>query len=139
MNRYHLGFSGTQYGMSQHQKEQFCAYVMKYPPAFFHHGLCVGSDEQADNLIHSLFPECTIIGHPPTNTSKVSKNCHCSILREPKPYLTRNHDIVNESSKFIATPNGSIEILRSGTWATIRYARKMWAAQKLQNFAVITP
>jgi predicted Rossmann fold nucleotide-binding protein DprA/Smf involved in DNA uptake len=45
-------------------------------------------------------------------------------LREPLPYLERNHAIVNESDFLIAAPDGP-ETLRSGTWATVRYARKV--------------
>ena len=139
MNRYHLGFSGTRHGMSQKQKEEFCSFIMKYPPAFFHHGLCVGADKEAHNLIRSVIPECCIVGHPPVDKSLMATDVKCDIHREPKAYLVRNHDIVDESSKFVATPNGALEIMQSGTWATIRYARKMWSKHKIETIAVITP
>ncbi len=44
--------------------------------------------------------------------------------RKPKPYLKRNHDIVDESDILIGFPSSEEERLRSGTWATVRYARK---------------
>ena len=44
----------------------------------------------------------------------------------PKPYLKRNEDIVNKCDVLIACPiDKNKEILRSGTWATIRKARKL--------------
>jgi len=46
------------------------------------------------------------------------------IRRNPKPYLERNHNIVDESELLIACPKSKEEELRSGTWATVRYARK---------------
>jgi hypothetical protein len=41
-----------------------------------------------------------------------------------KDNLTRNRDIVDTASMLIAAPEGNAERLRSGTWATVRYARK---------------
>jgi hypothetical protein len=41
-----------------------------------------------------------------------------------KPPLERNHDIVDQADVMIATPRTMQEEQRSGTWATIRYARK---------------
>jgi hypothetical protein len=44
-------------------------------------------------------------------------------LHDTKPYLTRNRDIVQASSILVAAPK-SDEIVRSGTWSTVRYARQ---------------
>jgi predicted Rossmann fold nucleotide-binding protein DprA/Smf involved in DNA uptake len=43
----------------------------------------------------------------------------------PRPYLVRNRDIVDVCNLLLATPGGTVEQLRSGTWATIRYARRI--------------
>ena len=48
----------------------------------------------------------------------VGRGCH------PKPYLDRNRDIVDACEVLLATPDGP-ERLRSGTWSTVRYARKI--------------
>jgi hypothetical protein len=43
---------------------------------------------------------------------------------QPKKYVERDHDIVDETDMMISFPPTNKEILRSGTWTTIRYARK---------------
>ena len=42
----------------------------------------------------------------------------------PKDYLVRNQDIVNSCDVLFATPKDDEEVLRSGTWATIRRGKK---------------
>ena len=42
-----------------------------------------------------------------------------------KRYLERNRDIVDACDILIACPRTLKEELRSGTWATVRYARKV--------------
>jgi hypothetical protein len=47
------------------------------------------------------------------------------VLMEEKPYLERNLNIVKNSSILIACPiDKNKEELRSGTWSTIRQAKK---------------
>lgn len=88
----------------------------------FHHGDCIGSDAQAHEIAQAF--GCKIVIHPPINPSKRAF-CKGEItILEPRQYLDRNHDIVDACETLIATPKTSEEELRSGTWATIRYARK---------------
>lgn len=47
------------------------------------------------------------------------------IAMTEKPPLIRNRDIVNAGELLIATPKLDVEEQRSGTWAAIRYARKI--------------
>ena len=49
-------------------------------------------------------------------------------MREEKPYLDRNKDIVDETNILMACPNKAEEVQRSGTWSTVRYARKVGKA-----------
>ena len=45
-------------------------------------------------------------------------------VRDPLPYLERNRAIVDACDILIACPKGMQEEQRSGTWATVRYARR---------------
>lgn len=121
-----IGFTGTSEGMSSHQSR--IVGKMLTHATQLHHGDCVGSD----NMAHQLAPvTCAIVIHPPINESK---RAFCHNVRRgatqkifvvsPKEYLERNHDIVDATDVLIATPKGLGEELRSGTWSTIRYARK---------------
>jgi hypothetical protein len=83
----------------------------------------VGADTEAHNLVRENFHGCKIIGHPPTKKKSYVYSI-CDEFREPKDYIARDKDIVDESDILFATPLQDTEILRSGTWTTVRYARK---------------
>ena len=56
-----------------------------------------------------------------------TKRAYCENYEYMYPqqeYLNRNHNIVDASEILIACPAQTEEVIRSGTWATIRYARK---------------
>lgn len=119
-----VGFTGTQIGMSQHQKEQFVVLLMDLQPTEFHHGDCIGADDDAHAIVKEFFPDVKIHIHPPSNTQKQAFNSG-DIHNVPKPYLDRNKDIVSETHVLIGVPKEDEEQLRSGTWSTIRYAKKL--------------
>lgn len=118
-----IGFTGTRIGMSKAQKRVFESLIDEYWPEVFHHGLCQGADEEAHLIVRSMKPSCRIEGHPPTNYKFVS-DVDCDKYFPQVPYLTRNKSIVNCASLLIATPKTNQEELRSGTWSTIRFARR---------------
>lgn len=124
-----LGFTGTSRKLTNYQKEELrnklvFKYTLNENLIKVHHGDCIEADTFFHNLIRELFPSTVIEGHPPENNYKRAYN-KCDILWKPKPYLVRNKDIVNCSIRMIAIPFEEIEILRSGTWSTIRYARNL--------------
>ena len=84
-----------------------------------HHGDCVGADEQFHQIC-ALF-HIPVVLHPP-DIREFRAFCRALRSRETKPYLDRNRDIVDDGHILIAAPKGK-EDQRSGTWATIRYAR----------------
>lgn len=118
-----VGFTGTQIGMSEAQKLQFVQDLLLLNPTEFHHGDCVGADADAHDIVREFFPGCKIVSHPPTIRSKRAFK-KADEYREPKDYLARNKDIVDETDVLFGSPKSDEEELRSGTWSTIRYSRK---------------
>lgn len=117
-----VGFTGTQRGMTEAQWAALWPLLCARAPGEFHEGDCINSDAQA--AYAARVAGFRIIGHPPTNDSKRAF-FPADEWREPLPYLDRNHKIVMASQEMIATPGEFDEQLRSGTWATIRYARRV--------------
>ena len=115
------GFTGTQRGLSLPQAKALKSLMENLQLEEFHHGDCIGADAAAASFAHDL--HLRIVIHPPVIATKRAF-CKGDEERIARPYLERNHDIVNESDLLIATPGETEEQLRSGTWATIRFARK---------------
>lgn len=122
MSNLKLGMSGSREGISATALEILKIFLNTYTFMEVHHGDCVG----ADAIFHqeATLRNIPIIIHPPV-IDKLRAYCQSEKIREPKPYLDRNHDIVNETDILIAFPNTYQEVYNSGTWATIRYARNM--------------
>lgn len=90
----------------------------------FHHGDCIGADSDAHAVVASLQDEVTVHIHPPINPIKRAF-CVGTIEHPAKEYLDRNRDIVDTCRCIFATPKEHEEQWQgSGTWATIRYAKK---------------
>ncbi len=117
-----IGFTGTQNGMTNKQKQSVRRLLATEVDFTLHHGDCIGADAEADEIAKEIGEDNTVI-HPPEISAKRAF-CSSTNIKDPKPYLERNHDIVDDSEYLIATPGTTEEVLRSGTWATIRYARK---------------
>lgn len=119
-----VGFTGTQVGMSKSQKDSLFEILNHFNVTEFHHGDCIGADSEADAIARAL--GSSIVIHPPLDPKK---RAFCAkpgdIVRQPQPYLDRNHNIVEAIDFLVAAPRTDEEELRSGTWATIRYARKV--------------
>ena len=120
-----VGFTGTRKGMTILQKKKLLAFLTKFGNVIkeVHHGDCVGADAEFHEIVRQNFPTIKIVIHPPINP-KFRAFCDGDEERKPKDYLARNRDIVDETDILIACPAQKKEILRSGTWATVRYARK---------------
>lgn len=92
-------------------------------PIEFHHGDCINADVLGarEAKLRNFF----VVAHPPLNEVYRAFSEDNDICKEPKEYIDRNHDIVDSSRMLIAVPGTMHEVLRSGTWATVRYARKL--------------
>ena len=126
-----IGFTGTQDGMTSEQHIAVIDIVRQVSPNGVHHGDCVGADEEFHRIAQSL--RVPIVIHPPDNPVKRAW-CEGGLVKDRKPYLERNHDIVDSVDLLIAAPRTSEEQLRSGTWSTVRYARKIG-----KSIVIITP
>lgn len=132
-----LGFTGTREGVSRPAQEKIQdLFETTFSSVLsIHHGDCLGADAWFDSFIRTLnatharaLPIARFI-HPPNNP-KLRAFCHKKIedaltLFPEKSYLERNRDIVNASDALLAVSSSMFEETRSGTWSTVRYAKKL--------------
>lgn len=120
------GFTGTRNGPTEFQMLAFINLICEQfeDDEEFHHGDCVGADEEMHETMKLWLPDAKIIIHPPEDPTYRAFCKPYHFIHDPKPFLDRNKHIVDSSKKLIACPEGFEEKMRSGTWSTIRYARK---------------
>jgi hypothetical protein len=125
-----IGFTGTQRGITYLQRDELQRRMLGLEAKLLIHGACIGADFEADRLACRLgIPRHA---YPSDIANKrvaeeVLRLCNASeLVYEPTPLrpLVRNHLIVHKCDMLIACPGEEFEVLRSGTWATIRYANK---------------
>ena len=127
------GVTGSRSGATPHQRALLRRLLRDADS--LHHGDCVGADDIADLIAREELVPFVYI-YPPSD-EKLRAFCQLrgaprfvtrTIVAEPKPYLERNRDIVgvllHGGGELIAVPDGP-ERRRSGTWSTVRYARKV--------------
>lgn len=117
-----IGFTGTQRGMSSRQKDVLRSLLNVAEKSELHHGDCIGADATAHDMAVGMGLDTEI--HPPTNNSRRAFK-KAARTNPPFAYLDRNKNIVRSTVMLIATPGEAEEQLRSGTWATVRFARKL--------------
>jgi hypothetical protein len=130
-----VGFTGTQEGQTVKQQGDVLRWMgllgrsmTAGEERIFRHGVCVGADAEAHAVAWAL--KWTIDGFPSTVQSKradVPREQFRHLWQSKEP-LARNCDIVDGKDNdridlLIVTPRERREIVRSGTWATYRYAR----------------
>ena len=118
------GFTGTRAGMTERQKQALELILCDFSMAAFHHGGCHGADCEAHKIAAQHAGRDVHPGDEGQHRGWSLRNDY-AVLHPWKPYLERNHDIVDVCEMLIAAPKSLTEELRSGTWATIRYARKI--------------
>jgi len=111
-----LGFTGTRHGMTPAQRAAVAEIIRN--AKILHHGDCLGADREAHDI--ATAHRAWVVVHPPA-TPQWRAFCPGHEHRTPKQYLKRNRDIVDETDELLAAPEGPAA-LRSGTWATVRYA-----------------
>lgn len=120
-----IGITGTRHGATRAQLKVLMGSLLLYYQAGeteLHHGACVGVDEQAALLGRAM--NFRVIAHPPNTDrylSTVSMNASDVVLPTAQ-YLVRDRAIVHSTGLLIAAPHTTVQIPRSGTWYTYRYA-----------------
>lgn len=135
-----VGFTGTRKGMNSRQVDQLAVMLnaLVDPRSYdqggsqnpFHFGGAHGADLQARKIAKPLGYGIEWHPAPGVDLGKLVQLGYDDLdvlmaerWHEVFPPLVRNHHIVNAVSVLLAAPHTDIEELRSGTWATIRYAR----------------
>lgn len=118
-----IGFTGTRQGMTDAQKVTVAVRIEGH--SHLHHGGAIGADTQ----VHALSDRR--VGHVTVHLASESRRRWFATgfegvtVLDPLPPLVRNRNIVLATDRLIAAPAGFAEEQRSGTWATVRYARKI--------------
>lgn len=115
-----VGVTGTEKGPTERQYRSLRRVLRMLKATFLRTGDCVGVDAVAVKLGRQL--GYRTVGHPPDNP-KLRAFEKYDVLKAPEPYLIRNRKIA-ASDVLIAVPKEYSETRRSGTWSTVRYARK---------------
>lgn len=138
MKKIRIGFTGTRNGLNLEQKDKIKSFLKDSDTDTdthtdtdieVSHGDCVGADTDFHEIITQYNKEhpnkkIKIIIHPPDNRALRKFNQGDEVM-QPLPYLERNSRIVETCDILIGCPlDKNNEELRSGTWSTIRKARK---------------
>jgi len=119
-----LGMSGSRNGITEAANEALTQFLNNHHILEAHHGDCVGADASFHERVEEK--NIKIVIHPP-NVTTMRAYCKPSTdgeIRKEIPYLTRNKNIVDSTDMLIAFPETKEEQWKSGTWSTIRYAKK---------------
>ena len=119
-----VGFTGTQDGCTPLQMESLAKTLrgIRAHICWMDNGDCVGADEEAAAIWDVLGGNICL--HPPKNRAKRAF-IKAEKSKPPLEYLERNRRIVGDCVELVACPREMFEQQRSGTWATIRYARNL--------------
>jgi len=122
---YMVGFTGTRYGMTDPQIKHFAEVCERLgegkEDVVLVHGDCVGADAEAHGIAEGLGWQHLIL---PCNLPRDRAFCEGLVVEPPKPPLDRNVEIVQSCDILLGCPPGE-ETRRSGTWHTIRTARRL--------------
>ncbi|NIT77309.1 MAG: hypothetical protein GWN58_22920 [Anaerolineae bacterium] len=117
-----LGFTGTRNGLSENQRAWLAMELQCNPPDKAAHGDCVGADADFHSLVRLYAPKCEIHIWP-SLFEKLRAHCHGDVMYEPGKAGERDKLIVKFATHFVGCPPTDFEVVRSGSWQTLRMAR----------------
>ena len=132
----HVGFTGTRLGLESKQRfalRTMLGLIHSQGGIWFHHGDCIGADEEAHIIARALGFKIHI--HPPTDPKYQSLfTKQFEAMTEPRPYMVRNQDIIDYCNILVACPQQfpyNPQPQRSGTWSTVYKAFKKGIPQTI--------
>lgn len=128
-----IAFTGTRRGLSRSQYQALVEVLSAFPGAPVHNGAAHGADRECLAALTKLGPRN--VHYWPSNESQreYAFRWGTDFERHPLgakfnpmlPPLDRNRRMVEAATVVVACPQGYAEELRSGTWATVRHARRL--------------
>jgi len=123
-----IGFTGSRYGLTREAQIESAVSLLRRlrDVGFweFWHGNCVGADTQMAGVAHTL--GLKTVAWPGKDTPDLQDMSFVSDeTREPQANLRRNKAIAQGCGVLVAAPKQTEEVLRSGTWSAVRYARQV--------------
>lgn len=139
-----LGVTGTRHPIAPRQASRLVDRIQDPGVTEVHHGDCVGWDALAHHL--ALEHGKLIVVHPPDNdrwrafcAEQYRSRFGRVVVLPPRPFLLRNQDLVDAVDELVAGPTQPHEVMRSGTWATVRYARRAGLDEVSGRLEVVYP
>jgi hypothetical protein len=123
-----LAFTGTRKGMTPRQLIYVESCLENLRPQAVHHGGCKGADAEFHKLCLAFnIPEIHVwwSNLQSTHMDVLADESLRVIHHAEQPPLDRDWDIVREADLVVACPDTAVETIRSGTWATVRYADQL--------------
>jgi hypothetical protein len=119
-----IGFTGTQQGMTDAQKDTLLSLLYKYQPSEVIHGDCIGADLEFAVMCALKSPSNPKIHSRPCTIKSKRAYAPYDVIYSARAPLDRNQDIVDNSDILIACPKEDTEVIRSGTWSAVRRGRQ---------------
>lgn len=119
-----LGFTGTREGFTIPQGQMVQAVLTRMQPKRVVHGGAAGADTEFHDMTRLMLPNTEVVVRPARAGTWANLADGMVTVHPPRLPLDRNVDIVADSDVLVATPKDMAEERRSGTWATVRHARR---------------
>lgn len=126
-----VAVTGTERGGTTAQLRLARAILFAWSPTVLIHGGCIGVDDELDQLACELSIRREVFPAQVDYKKRVPEHLllgrkHSSVVIHPvQPPLVRNRIMVRRASRALALPGEAREVVRSGTWATVRFARTL--------------
>lgn len=131
--------TGTERGGTLVQLKVADVLLRSWQPSLLLHGGCIGVDDELDalavelNISREIFPSTLLNKRVPDEVFQ--RRGGSLVIHPPAPPLSRNRVMVRRASRVLALPAEAREILRSGTWTTVRYARALLSRDRIYAVA----